>query len=151
MLTAHPASAWRNRYDVALDGAPVTTFDGSFWKNGGAFALDGRHYEVRGSFWGNRSTLLDEMGGEVATAERIGRKRWTVTSAGRTYQFRRASVWGNRQELYTDAGPVGTVNRPSAWRRDVEVDLPGVPVAVQIFVLAVVIAMWDAQAAAAAS
>ena len=32
----------------------------------GSFSLDGRQYEVRGSFWGNRSTMVDEMGGVLA-------------------------------------------------------------------------------------
>lgn len=149
MLTARKPSVWRNRYDVALDGQPVTTFDGSFWKGGGTFTLDGREYEVRGSLWGNRSTMVDEMGGVLAAADRVGRKRWTVTSAGQTYEFHRASLWGNRQDLYSGDRAVGSVNRPSNWRSDVELDLPGVPAPVQIFVLAVVVAMWDAQAAAA--
>src|ERR1700754_1112254 len=137
MLTARPASAWRNSYEVALDGRPVTIFDGAFWRNGGAFALDGRRFEVRGSLWGTRSALRDEFGGAVAEAERIGRKRWTVTSGGRPSECRRPSVWGPRQDLYVGDRAVGSVRRPSSWRRDVEVDLPGVPVAVQIFVLAV--------------
>ncbi len=71
-----------------------------------------------------------------------------MTSAGRTYEFRRGSVWGNRQDLYAGDRQVGSVHRPSNWRSDVELDLPDVPAPVQIFVLAVVVAMWDAQAAA---
>jgi hypothetical protein len=152
MLTARPTSMWRNRYEIAVDGRPLTTWDQSFWKHGGTFTLDGRPYEVRGNFWGTRSTLVDQLGGELASAERVGRRRWTVTSAGQTYRFRRASWWNSsRQELYIDDRPAGSVTRRSAWRRDVDADLPGVPVPVQVFVLAVVIAMWDAERRAAAS
>ncbi len=42
------------------------------------------------------------------------------------------------------------MRRTSAWRGDVAADLPGLPLPVQVFVLGVVITMWDAQAAAAA-
>jgi hypothetical protein len=46
---------------------------------------------------------------------------------------------------------VGSVRRTSFWRREIVADLPGLPLPVQIFVLGVVITMWDAQAAAASS
>ncbi|GAA1888841.1 hypothetical protein [Asanoa iriomotensis] len=150
MLTARPASAWRNRYDVALDGRPLTTWEASFWKQGGAFTLDGRRFEVRSSTWGTKSTMVDEMGGEVAAAERVGRKRWTVSYAGQTYTFRRHSMWSQRQDLYVGDNAVGYARRTSAWRREVELDLPGVPVPAQVFVLGVVIALWDAETAAVA-
>lgn len=151
MLTARSTSIWRNRYALELDGRPLTTWDHSLWSKGGEFTLGGRRYEVRGNFWGTRSTLLDQMGGELASAERIGRRRWSVTSAGQTYQFRRASMWSNRQELYSGDRALGSVSRPRAWGRDVEADLPGMPIPLQVFVLAVVIAMWNAERAAAAS
>jgi hypothetical protein len=37
------------------------------------------------------------------------------------------------------------------WRGDAVADLPGLPPPVQVFVLAVVLSMWDAQAAAASA
>jgi hypothetical protein len=115
------------------------------WKGGGTFALDGRRYEVTATFWRTRSTMVDEMGGVVAAAERMGRKRWTVTAGSRTYQFRRGSALGHRQDLYEGEQRVGTIRRTNLWRNDVEADLPGVPIEVQVFVLGVVIAIWDNQ------
>jgi hypothetical protein len=41
------------------------------------------------------------------------------------------------------------VKRTSLWRSDIVADLPGLPPPVQIFVLGVVITIWDQQAAAA--
>jgi len=43
---------------------------------------------------------------------------------------------------------VGSVRRTSFWRGDVAADLPGLPLPVQIFVVGVVITMWEQQAAA---
>ncbi|GIF71891.1 hypothetical protein [Asanoa siamensis] len=150
MLTARPVSAWRNRYDVALDGRPLTTWEASFWKHGGAFVLDGHRFEVRGRAWGGRSTMVDEAGAELATAARVGRKRWTVTYRDQAFEFRRRSIWSQQQDLYVGDNAVGHARRPSVWRRDVELSLPTVPLPTQVFVLGVVIAQWDAETAAAA-
>jgi len=104
----------------------------------------------RGNAWGTRYSMVDAAGTEVASAERVGRKRWTVEAAGQTYHFQRASMWGNEQELHAGGVRVGSVKRTSVWRGDVAADLTELPLPVQIFVLGVVITMWDAQAAAAA-
>jgi hypothetical protein len=151
MLVAKKISAWRSRYRVLADGQPVSTWDSSMWKSGGDFDLDGHRYRVRGIAWGNRFRMVDEQGTPVASADRVGRKRWTVEAAGQTYHFRRASAWSNAQELHTGAGPAGLVKRTSVWRGDIAADLPGLPLPVQVFALGVVITMWDAQAAAGAA
>ncbi|GAA2616396.1 hypothetical protein GCM10010399_54140 [Dactylosporangium fulvum] len=148
MLQARKTSVWRSRYEVVADGRPVTTWDGAFWNNGGDFTLDGRRYEVRGNAWGSRFTMVDGSGAQLARAERVGRKRWTVEAGGRVHHFQRASVFGSEQELVTDGRRVGSVRCTSVWRGDVTADLPGLPLPVQIFVLGVAVAMWNAQAAA---
>ncbi len=150
MLTAKRTSAWRSRYRVSAGDRPVTTWDSRTWKTGGDFELDGRRYQVRGNVWGNRYTMVDDLGATVASADRVGRRRWTVQAGGQAYQFQRKSLWSNEQELHNAAGRIGSVRRTSAWRGDVAADLPGLPLPVQVFVLGVVITMWDAQAAAAA-
>ncbi|MEV4536992.1 hypothetical protein AB0J82_24760 [Asanoa sp. NPDC049518] len=149
MLTARPASSWTNKYDVELDGRPLTIWEASLWKQGGKCTLDGHDYRIRSNTWGTRHTMVDESGDEVAVADKVGRKQWTVTYGGQTFHFRRRSLWSQQQDLYLGEQAVGYARRPSAWRRDVELDLPGMPTPAQVFVLAVVIAMWDAQTAAA--
>ena len=149
MLVAKRISFWRGRYRVLADDRPVTTWDTALWRSGGVFELDGSRYQVRGNFWGGRFTMVDDAGTPVAAANRVGRKRWTVDAAGQTYQFRRQSVWSGTQELYNMAGPVGVVRRTSLWRGDVAGELPGMPLPVQVFVLGVIITLWDAQSGAA--
>ncbi|WP_326557735.1 hypothetical protein [Micromonospora sp. NBC_01796] len=151
MLKAQKTSVWRSRYEISVDGRAVTTWDGAFWKSGGGFDLDGRHYEVRGKTWGSRFNLVDEGDRTVASAERVGRRRWTVGAGGRTHHFRRASFWGSEQELHAGGVRVGSVRRTSSLRGDIVADLPGLPLPVQIFVLGVVITMWNQQAAAASA
>ncbi len=112
--------------------------------------MDGRRFQVRVNGWGTKYRMLDEAGRDVALIERAGRKHWTVQSGGRTYEFRRASIWGKEQELVSGGVKVGSVRRTSAWSGTIEADLPGMPLPVQICVVGVQIAIWQAQQSAAA-
>ena len=151
MLLAKRTSIWRGRYEVSQDGRPVARWDGSLWGSGGDLQVAGHAFQVRGNAWGSRFSMLDKAGGVVASAERVGRKHWSVTAGGVTYQFQRASVWTQAQDLYAGGQKVGSVRKISMWSGDVAVDLPGVPLPVQIFVLGVLITMWQAQSSAASS
>ena len=46
-----------------------------------------------------RDNLDPADAARLPSAQRVGRKRWTVQAGDRTYQFRRASVWRGDQEL----------------------------------------------------
>jgi hypothetical protein len=151
MLQAKKVSMWRNRYRIIADGQPVATWDGSVWKVGGQLELAGRRYQVRGNMWGSKYGMATEDGVAVAAADRVGRKRWTVEADGRTYEFRRASMWRQEEELHSGGRRVGSVKRTSVWRGDAVAELPGLALPVQIFVLAVVLTMWDSQSAAAST
>jgi hypothetical protein len=151
MIEARKASVWKNRYDIMADGRRLATWDGSSWKAGGTVELDGRRYEVRANLWGSKYGMANEDGARIASADRVGRKKWTVEADGRTYEFRRASVWRSEEELYSGGRSVGTVRRKSIWRGDAVADLPGLPLPVQVFVLVVVLTNWDSNAAVAAT
>jgi hypothetical protein len=151
MLHAKRTGLWRNSYEISLDGRPVTVWDGGTWRTGGTFELEGQRFEIRGNLWGSTYGMATEDGRRIASADRVGRKRWTVTADGRTYHFQRASIWRSDQELVFDGRPVGSIRRPSVWRNEAVAELPGLPLPVQLFVLVVVLTMWNAQAAAAAA
>ena len=149
MLTARKPSLWRRRYDISRDGVPIACWDPSWWRSGGSFELDGCRYRVHGNAIGSRFQLIDPTGQQLASAERVGRKRWTVRAGQRTYEFRRASLWRGDQALLIGDLPVGSIRRVSLWRGSAVADLPGMTEPVQVFVLCVVLAMWEAAAAAA--
>jgi hypothetical protein len=151
MLEARRVNLWRNRYEIVADGQPLAMWDGRVWRNGGTFDLAGRRYDVKSNVRGTRFEMTDEAGIIVATADRVGRKRWTVQASSRTYRFQRASWWRSEELLGADGRPVGSVRRVSHWRRDAVADLPDLPVPLQVFVIVVVLTMWDAQATAAAT
>ncbi|GAB3837849.1 hypothetical protein ACFFMR_20095 [Micromonospora andamanensis] len=150
-MEARKVSVWRNRYDVTDRGREITVWDRSMWRSGGEFALDGRRFQVRSNVWGTRYTMVDDAGTLVASADRVGRKRWTVEASGQTYHFRRRSAWGSEEELILGDTRVGSIRKTSFWRGDVAIELPGLATELQLFVFGVVISMWDAQAAAGAS
>jgi hypothetical protein len=151
MLEARKASVWKNRYAITEDGRPLATWDGSSWKADSSFELEARRYVVRANMWGNTYGMVDQDGIPIASADRVGRKRWTVDADGRTYHFQRASVWRSEEELHSGGRRVGSVRRKSTWRGDAVAvaDLPGLPLPVAVFVLGVVLTMWDSAAAAA--
>lgn len=150
-MTAKKSSFWGNRYDISLGGVVVASWDGGFWKGGGSFVCEGQRYEVRRSAWGSRFSMVDANNAPVASAERVGRKRWTVEAAGQTYDFQRASAWTSEQVLQVAGVRAGSVKRVSHWSGETSADLPGLPLPVQIFVVGVVITMWNDQSAAAAA
>lgn len=151
MLHARKVGFWTGRYEIAADDRVVARWEPSIWRTGGRFELDGRHYEIRGNLWGNRYGMTTEGGTVVASADRVGRKNWTVEEAGRVYTFQRASWWRPDQILHFEGRQVGSIKRPGIWRSDAIADLPGLPVPVQVFVLAVVLTMWSQQAATASA
>jgi hypothetical protein len=151
MLEAKRASIWKNRYDITEDGRRLATWDESSWKTGGTVELDGRRYEVGANMWGNKYEMVDQDGTPIASADRVGRKNWTVEADGQTYEFHRVSMWRQEEELQSEGRPVGSVRRNSIWRGDAVADLPGLPRPVEVFVLAVVLTMWDLAAASAAT
>jgi len=141
---------WRGRYEIESDGRPVTVWDPSWWRGGGDFEIDGRRYRVRANGWGSKYRMHDQTDSEIALVERAGRKHWSMQAGARTYEFRRVSLFGNRQELLVNGKVAGSLRRTSAWSGAVEADLPGMPLPLQVFVVGVQLALWRSQQAAAA-
>jgi hypothetical protein len=149
MIEAHKVSAWKGRYDIAADGRQVATWDKSAWTSGGTLEIDGRRHDVRADLWRGNWTMTDTTGAVVATATGVGRATWTVEAGRVTHEFRRGSWWRYEVHLLAAGAAVGSVRRPRLWHADAVADLPGLPLDVAVFALAVVLAKWDNDAAAA--
>jgi hypothetical protein len=149
VLQATRVSAWKSAYDITLDGRPIARWDRSVWRSGGSFTVESHQYQVRSNTWGSEYTMIDQAGNTVATAGKLSRRQWTVVSGGREYEFRRASWWRQQYDLVLAGQAVGFVRRPSGWRSTVEAQLPTMPLAAQIFTLAVALTTWDNATAAA--
>lgn len=142
VLRASRAGLLSTRYEVVDDeGRPVCTWKPSAFFGGGAFVLHSRSYDVaRGGWTGHRYRLL--LAGElVALADGVGRAAWTLDTGGVTHAFERPSLL--RQDhvlLAPDGSPAGRVRR--RWA-ETTADLPDLPLAVQVFVLVSLLAVWD--------
>lgn len=143
MIEARRTSVWSSGYELVLDGEPLATFERSAWRNAGRFVLGGRAYEVKSNTWASSYTLVADDGTTVASAERVNRKDWTVEADRVVYQFRRASVWREEQDLTIGGQPVGSVKRTSMWGGGAVADLPGMPPLVAVFAVTVVLTTWD--------
>ncbi len=151
MLTCRQRDFWGRSYDILLDGNHVTTFSPKAWRSGGTFTLHGIEYDLHTNMWGARYAMATPQGKPVATADRVGRKHWSVEVHGRVYRFERISFWKSDQALMSGDRQIGVIRRTSSWKMSAEADLPGLDLPVQVFVLAVVITMWRRNQAAAAS
>lgn len=151
MLHAKKVGFWTSRYEITEDDRVLATWAPSIWKTGGTVELDGRRYVIRGNLWGSKYGMSTEDGTPVASADRVGRKNWTVEAGGRILECQRASIWRQEQIVHSEGRRLGSVSRTSWWRGDATADLAELPVPVQLFVLAVVLTMWDQQEASAAS
>ncbi|WP_020521699.1 hypothetical protein [Catelliglobosispora koreensis] len=148
MLTITRPSAWRSQYEIHSRGRLLATWKKETWKAGGEIVIGQQSYVVRSSVWGNKHTLIDQGGGELALADRVGRKRWTIASGAHLYQFQRASLWRADQQLLINGQPKGYIRRASGWRFGAEAELSALPLPVQIFAVAVVLSLWEQAAAA---
>jgi hypothetical protein len=144
VLRASRVGLLSTRYDITCDGTSICTWKPSRFIGGGAFELDGRRYDVaRGGWTGRRYRLRDESGTILAVADGVGRVAWTLETEGVTHAFERPSPVRRDQVLMRDGEPVGMVRPTSAWWGEAEADLPGLPLAVQIFVLVSLLSVWD--------
>ncbi len=120
------------------------------WRKGGAFELDGRQFDVGSNLWGSTFGMATADGAEVAKADRVGRRSWTIQAGRRRYEFRRASFWKGDQVLLDATGTeIGSVRKLGFRGREAEADLPGLALPVQVFAFVVVLTMWESQQQAA--
>ncbi len=71
----------------------------------------------------------------VALAEHVDQRHWTVRSGDHIYNFRRrswSSSWSSRDELWADEVQTGTIRNTGGWAKNIEADLPGMPLLEQI-------------------
>jgi len=151
MLHARREGAFRHSYVITEDGdVPVTTVTSSL-RGDAAYELDGVAYRLRISGIVRRQALLETTDGRpVAGADSIGRRRWTVSAQGRSYEFERVGLFGNEQAHVAGGERRGSVRRVGFWRTTAQADLPELPRLVAVFAFAVALLAWQRDDAASA-
>lgn len=125
----------------------MATWQRSGRQPGGTLQLDGRRYVLLADLVSRTCALVGSGGLRIASADSVGRREWAIHAAGTTYRFRRVAPWRRKETMVVDGRRVGSLRRRNAWRGDAVADLPGVPLDVEAFALAVLLLQWDAGAA----
>lgn len=145
MLQAHRHGMFKQAYEIAEDGRPVTVLD---WarREGCAFDLDGARYEITRD--GRRHFVLSGQDVRLSADRETGR-RWTITGG---LAVVRPSFWRSHWELERDGRPSGTIRHDGGFKRTYTADLPrDLPLPVRLLVFHVVLTQYERTAAAAAT
>ncbi|ROP27562.1 hypothetical protein EDD30_0239 [Couchioplanes caeruleus] len=134
---------WHSRYELTIDDQPIGVWRGRFYRLGGDLELQGHCYQVRSPSWfSDWCFMLDAHGTRLATASRGKGRRQIIEAQGQTYHLS-PNLLGTAHQVHVGSVWVGWVERASFWRRDLgAAELPGLPLTVQAFILAVVIDSW---------
>jgi hypothetical protein len=154
MLEAEPTRWWASTYAVREDGVPLTELSFRALREGGRFVLGGVPYTLRRERMAGDFLLEGLDGAEVARARKPSafRRRFELRHQGGALRIEPTSGWGRRYRVVDGGRQVGEVRRRSAFRRQVDTDLPDdLPRPVQVFVLWLVLLMFRRDEAAASS
>jgi hypothetical protein len=142
MLQSTRRGVFRHSYDIAEEGRPVATLTGAR-REGYTFELDGESFQVTRKGYKGFS-FTGSQAGEVARADRAGGRTWTIHSMYGPLELVRTSIWKETWELRRFGQPAGTLSRDGTFKRTSTADLPeDLPLALRLFILCVVEALWE--------
>lgn len=147
MLRAKEVGLFTQRLEVSLDGRPLTVFRGSPDHDCvSRFELEDCTFVVRIEDWGDTLSLRADDGELLARLEGAYRRQWRVTTERWIYHFRHTMSFGlTTVELVHQDRLLGRIEPTGAANLRATVDLPGVPLLDQLFVLVVAYLVWRRQ------
>jgi len=147
MLRARRRGLFRREYEVFADDAPVTVLAGAR-QEGCEFSLGGAGFQVERD--GRKRFLLYGPEGQLAAAERVTGREWTVRTPDGNLTLEKPSFWRSGWEIHGTS--TGEIRHEGAFARTYTADVPpDVPLPVAVFVLYVVLVIFERQARAAAA
>lgn len=150
MLTARRTRWWSVRYELAQDGVVEATWTWSRMGRSGALTVGGRTIAASASSWtGRRFRFVGPDGRVVAEGDRVGSAGWDLHTPDGEHRFERRSYLRRDQSLVVDGVETGSVSRISAFSSDVAADLPTLPAATRLCVVAALLTVWDQDDASA--
>jgi hypothetical protein len=142
MLQATRRGVFRHSYDIAYEGRPIATLAGAR-REGYTFELDGQAFQVTRKGYKGFS-FTGSQAGEVARADRVNGRTWTLHSMYGPLELVRTSFWKETWELRRNGQPAGTLRKDGAFKRTFTADLPeDLPLPLRLFILCVVETLWE--------
>ena len=145
MLHATRANAWSYDHNVSLDGRPLCRWAWRSRVGVGSFEIGGQRFTVRSDRRRSPFRLVDEQGwAHAALEETDGDAGYLLHAEWRTRTMEHRSGIGRPREclLFDAEQVVGRVAR--SWTMT-EAALPTLALPVQIMLLGVLAARWDAE------
>ncbi len=147
MLHVRARSIFSNHYEI-LEGRRVLTSVNIRWfREAGSFRLEGEDYSVgrRGLMSGN--FFLESRAEVLASAEKPSAffRRFLVAIGDDDYELAARSAFVRAFDLRREGRSVGSVEPTSIFTRSARVDLPDLPLPVQVFLTWLVLVVWKRQ------
>lgn len=140
------------RFTIRRDGETVADLELAWLREGGAVTIGGEPFELSREGLVSGVFALSRVGIEVVRASKPSawRERLEVTHEGATYELAKASWWGNAYDVRADGRAIGSIRPRHPFTRRSAVTMPEeFPLAVTVFIAALVVLMWNRQAGAA--
>jgi hypothetical protein len=149
MLRARRRGIFRREYDVFSEGEQVTSLTGGR-RESCEFSLAGNGYRIERV--DRRRFRLVGPAGQEAVAERETGREWRVRSGSGNLTLAKPSIWRSSWEIRQRGTTRGEIRQDGAFKRTYSAGVPAdVPLPVGVFVLYVVLVIFERQAAAAAA
>lgn len=141
MLRSTRRGFFRHSYEISEDGRPAAVLAGAR-REGATFSVEGGEYRVVRN--GYKAFTLTGPDGEVAKAERVGGRTWTISSLYVPLELVRTSIWKETYEVTRFGETVGTLRQDGTFKNTSSADLPDdLPLPLRLFVVYLVETLWE--------
>ena len=152
MLTAKAHHVLSHRYQLLKGESSVGELKLSWFGEEAEAVVENRRIEMHreGKFSG--AFILESGGKELARAVKpsLWSSRFEVSFGNVTCELQKPSLFKSKFELRRDGSVIGSVDRKSIWKTTAQANLPDEwPNALKVFILWLVIIIWQREAAAA--
>jgi hypothetical protein len=154
MLGVIPKSWFSWDFYVVEDGRKIAFIDRHWFRERASFSLDGESYGVRRTSVVRGTFVLEHAGSVLAEAIKPSsfRRSFDISVGADRYSLTAASAFRREFRLFRGGAPVGTINPVSVLGRSATAAFgDGIPRAVQLFVVFLVLVLWKRAADAASS
>jgi hypothetical protein len=149
MLQSTRRGFFRHSYEISEDGRPAAVLTGTR-REGCVFEVEGEPYRVVRD--GRKAFTLTGPWGEMARAERVGGRTWTISSLYVPLEIVRTSIWKETWEVRRFGEPVGTLAKDGAFKNTSTADLPDdLPLPLRLFIVCLVETLWERSRQSAAA
>lgn len=141
------------RYVIRQNGVDVAELNRSWFREAAQLTIDGVAHSIRREHLAAGAFTLCHDDAVVARARKPSHlhNRFEIQHEGRRYDLVKASWWTRRFEVHVDGHAIGFISPRHPLTRRAAIVLPAdLTLPLQVFLAALVVFLWDREAASAA-